>query len=638
MLFSVRGLCSSVKIPGHQFSSSVSCRIDLKMPAKSGRDVQVIEEGDYFSKSKSQWPPSCNHHQPTLEELQSTTFSEYVRMVVLKQAEPNYQEEENSTTEEESSNNSSSSRGPVDDRRPPRAKDIIGGAPTYYKNGMAKVSLPSGFIESGGVEPTGRGPSWQQGAMLGDMILPSPIKQIVRGIGGIYEYTLLDMDAVPAAEYREMADKYFQSQVGQQHEDISIDMLERKFWKRLGPTMKPALYGADMEGTLFKKKDFCCGWNISQLHSCLELLQYDQPDDHKGGIPGVTTPYLYFGMWASVFCAHTEDMNLLSINYLHAGAPKVWYAIAAGEDAQRFEQLCEGHFHHAKSGCKEYMRHKRAMVSPAILRKAGIRFTTAVQYPGDAMITFPGSYHFGFNTGFNAAEATNFAVPEWIPYGRRANVCLCRPDSVRLDMGKFERLLLQYEREVKQSRRTNWKDWAIKLKKKREEGVEEPQWATSPSKKAKGGQPSQRKPFWVEVIQPSKTSTGKKSRLSAKLKKRKNEPEEVWHLAKSGNRKSLCPNARVLCIVPAIVDNKILDEDSPSGDEEDEECFAGVILEEHGNHVRVRFDGMSKRDDTWMPIDSPKLFLDGGRWVEDVNKGLPKLHYWQEEDSKKRCV
>lgn len=204
-------------------------------------------------------------------------------------------------------------------------------------------------MEGEGVDPTGRGPEWQKGTELGDMVLPSPIKQVLRGIGGIYEYTFLDLPPITAAEFREKADEFLKSQVGANTDMSSIELLQRKFWKRLGPTMQPALYGADIEGTLFRKDHDCNGWNISKLNSCLELLLCDQPDNHQGGIPGVTTPYLYFGMWASIFCAHTEDMNLLSINYLHAGAPKVWYAVAAGEDSKRLEQLCEGHYHQAKA-------------------------------------------------------------------------------------------------------------------------------------------------------------------------------------------------------------------------------------------------------------------------------------------------
>jgi hypothetical protein len=38
---------------------------------------------------------------------------------------------------------------------------------------------------------------------------------------------------------------------------------------------------------------------------------------------GVTSPSCYFGMWRSFFAFHKEDCDLLSINYLHMGAPKV---------------------------------------------------------------------------------------------------------------------------------------------------------------------------------------------------------------------------------------------------------------------------------------------------------------------------
>ena len=501
---------------------------------------------------------------------------------------------------------------------------------------MAKVTLPEGLSNREGIakDTTGRGAEWQSGTPLGDKILPAPMTQVVRGIGGIYEFTFMDNDPITVSKFREKADKYMESQLGR-NKDESIEVLERKFWKRLGPTMQSSMYGADMDGTMFSENDDC-QWNIAKLHSCLQLLLMDQLDD-KHGIPGVTTPYLYFGMWASVFCAHTEDMNLLSINYLHAGAPKVWYAIAEGEDSRRFENLMASSYHHAKKECPEYLRHKRSLVSPAILKKAGIPYTRVVQYPGDAIITFPGSYHSGFNAGFNVAEATNFATPEWIPYGKVAKVCNCRPDSVRLDVCKFENLLLRYEKEVLQTKRVLWKDWVHRVKKKRvQEEIADASYGSDPKKgkKTEENKQTKEKPrdFWVEVMQSSSGKSRKKKSKRGRMQTTQ-DVGEIWHLAKPIGRKSLKESDRVLCIIPAVVSST----NSNDSEEESEECFAGYVFERLNNDIRIRLDGMGKKDDIWMSVESPKLFLDGGRWEENSSFKMPEKHYWKEEDFSQKC-
>ena len=42
---------------------------------------------------------------------------------------------------------------------------------------------------------------------------------------------------------------------------------------------------------------------------------------------GVTFPMTYFGMWRSFFGWHTEDADLMAVNFLHWGAPKMWCVI-----------------------------------------------------------------------------------------------------------------------------------------------------------------------------------------------------------------------------------------------------------------------------------------------------------------------
>ena len=100
-------------------------------------------------------------------------------------------------------------------------------------------------------------------------------------------------------------------------------------------TYNPPTYCADVAGSLFDKSHW--GWDVSRLDSLLSRTLKRKNITLKG----VNSAYLYFGMWRSLFAWHTEDLDLYSVNYLHFGAPKFWYAIAP-EDRERFEILAQG--------------------------------------------------------------------------------------------------------------------------------------------------------------------------------------------------------------------------------------------------------------------------------------------------------
>lgn len=98
-----------------------------------------------------------------------------------------------------------------------------------------------------------------------------------------------------------------------------ISTLERLYWRTCG-LGKPALYGADMAGSLFDHTT--TSWNVAHLPSALSRLL---PRNMQ--VPGVNTPYLYFGMWRATFAWHVEDMDLFSINYIHWGVSSITTSI-----------------------------------------------------------------------------------------------------------------------------------------------------------------------------------------------------------------------------------------------------------------------------------------------------------------------
>ena len=82
-------------------------------------------------------------------------------------------------------------------------------------------------------------------------------------------------------------------------------------------------------------------------------------------------------------------MNLFSINYVHIGAPKYWYMIAA-DQGELFEKFVEEKYlaktiHRSNCTCKEAkekcycpcsrpLKHKNLMIDPKLLLEFGIKF------------------------------------------------------------------------------------------------------------------------------------------------------------------------------------------------------------------------------------------------------------------------
>ncbi|KAF9931640.1 hypothetical protein BGZ65_004793 [Modicella reniformis] len=207
-------------------------------------------------------------------------------------------------------------------------------------------------------------------------------------------------------------------------EDYTVDYcreLERNYWRNL--TFVQPMYGADMSGSLFDERTK--HWNTQCLGDLLSRIDQN--------LPGVNTPYLYFGMWKATFAWHVEDMDLYSINYLHFGAPKQWYCVRP-EHSARFECIAQGIFSSDYKICPQFLRHKTYLLSPSKLATDGVPVNRLVQHEGEFVLTFPFAYHSGYNLGFNCAESINFALDDWIPIGRKAESCKCINDSVQIDV------------------------------------------------------------------------------------------------------------------------------------------------------------------------------------------------------------
>ncbi|KAF7321645.1 Jumonji superfamily protein [Mycena kentingensis (nom. inval.)] len=188
---------------------------------------------------------------------------------------------------------------------------------------------------------------------------------------------------------------------------VSESDLETEFW-RLVDTQEETVeveYGADVHSTTHGSamptiethtlnpysRD---PWNLNNIPIVSDsLLRYIKSD-----ISGMTVPWTYVGMTCSTFCWHNEDHYTYSINYMHWGETKTWYGIP-GADAEKFEAAIKSE-------------------APDLFQAQPDLLFQLVTLMNPKRVTDAGSYHAGFNHGFNFNEAVNFALPDWLPFGR----------------------------------------------------------------------------------------------------------------------------------------------------------------------------------------------------------------------------
>nr|CAB3502000.1 unnamed protein product [Digitaria exilis] len=136
-------------------------------------------------------------------------------------------------------------------------------------------------------------------------------------------------------------------------------------------------------------------WNLQAIARAPGSLTRFMPDD----VPGVTSPMVYIGMLFSWFAWHVEDHELHSLNYLHTGAPKTWYAVP-GDRASELEEVIRVHGYGGnpdRLASLAVLGEKTTLMSPDVLVACGVPCCRLVQYPGEFVVTFPRAYHIGFS-------------------------------------------------------------------------------------------------------------------------------------------------------------------------------------------------------------------------------------------------
>jgi jumonji domain-containing protein 2 len=111
-----------------------------------------------------------------------------------------------------------------------------------------------------------------------DVVIQTPIKQMVFGTRGAFRSMLIEQKPMTVNEYKALAESENHRPPKDKGRGEPDELMERAFWSSV--TINPPLYGADTPVSFFDKK-LPWGWNLRNLH---DLLQTHEVPDIPGGL------------------------------------------------------------------------------------------------------------------------------------------------------------------------------------------------------------------------------------------------------------------------------------------------------------------------------------------------------------------
>ena len=173
---------------------------------------------------------------------------------------------------------------------------------------------------------------------------------------------------------------------------------------------RPGYYGSDIPSSVFQSPQPAVNWGLRDVNSASS-----RSASHAKKLKAIKglSGYNYYGAKFTGFPMHTEECDLCSINYLKAGAVKVWFVVAKRDwyrVVSLLQKACQDAGHGEYVSCKAFLRHKTLFATPQYLLQRGIQVYRIVQEPGMYVLLPEGVIHWGYNDDDNLAEAVNFAT------------------------------------------------------------------------------------------------------------------------------------------------------------------------------------------------------------------------------------